>query len=365
MKAILIDDEIIALELLELKLKEFAYVEIVGSYTCPFEALDDIGNKEVDVVFLDIEMGETNGVEISHRFLRLNKDIEIVFVTAYSEYAVDAFEINVIDYLLKPIKDDRLEKTINRLKEKIEPYEKNEKHNLRINSFGKFELFDKENNIVPWRTQKNKEVFVYLWMNDSKPISKDLIIEDIFPDRSYDKASSNLHTTIYQLRRTLKDLGYSNGIVYFNENYKLQLPVSSDLGKIYSLLNSNDISDSTIDEILDLYTGDLLEQEAYGWALDIQERCRIDILNTLLKYARLQFSMERYTDTFHLLMNKLIEIESYDEEIVGMMIRYLGERESKKSLIQFYENYTNLIKKELRIEPMDKLIELYEYYLNK
>lgn len=119
MKVILIDDEPIALELLSRMLSFYEDVDIVGSYANPFDALGEIGKTQPDAIFLDIEMGSINGLEFAEVLIEKLATVKIVFVTAYSQYAVDAFEVNAIDYLLKPIQEKRLTKTIERLKEEI------------------------------------------------------------------------------------------------------------------------------------------------------------------------------------------------------------------------------------------------------
>ena len=116
MKTILIDDEPMALEVLANLLPAYEDLDIVGRYTNPLDALEKIKITEPDIIFLDIEMGNMNGLELAQVFMAELPKVEIVFVTAYSQYAVDAFELNAIDYLLKPIQEKRLIKAIERLR---------------------------------------------------------------------------------------------------------------------------------------------------------------------------------------------------------------------------------------------------------
>lgn len=81
----------------------------------PSELLKDIKGLRPDLVFLDIEMPEMNGLELAARLLELQEDIEVVFVTAYREYALEAFGVNALDYLLKPVVPDLLHRTIDRV----------------------------------------------------------------------------------------------------------------------------------------------------------------------------------------------------------------------------------------------------------
>lgn len=119
MKVILVDDEELALEELAFFLKETGRIEITGSYTDPAEALEKIITTEPDVVFLDIEMPEINGFLIAELVLKMKKKTRIVFVTAFNEYAVKAYEMDALDYVLKPVSKERLEHTIRKIEKNI------------------------------------------------------------------------------------------------------------------------------------------------------------------------------------------------------------------------------------------------------
>ncbi|MCX7922522.1 MAG: response regulator [Clostridia bacterium] len=115
MKTILIDDERPALSELEHLILCNGDLEIAGSYTDPMEALKDICFKKPDVVFLDVVMPGTSGLYMAKKILEINKDIEIVFVSAYEEYGVEGFELGVADYILKPVSSERLSKAIQKV----------------------------------------------------------------------------------------------------------------------------------------------------------------------------------------------------------------------------------------------------------
>lgn len=113
LQVVLVDDERCVLE--ELSHQLDGKVKIVGKFTNPIEALETIKSLAPDAVFLDIEMPELSGLETAAEVLVQLPEIAIVFVTAYSHHAVKAFELNAIDYLLKPVRPVRLEKTVERL----------------------------------------------------------------------------------------------------------------------------------------------------------------------------------------------------------------------------------------------------------
>jgi len=115
-RTIIVDDEPHALDDLESKIKIDNMFNIVGKCSNAFEAIRDINCINPDVVFLDINMPKISGIEMLS-MLDKDKMPRIVFITAHGEYAIEAFKNNAIDFLLKPVKADRLEITLARLKE--------------------------------------------------------------------------------------------------------------------------------------------------------------------------------------------------------------------------------------------------------
>jgi DNA-binding LytR/AlgR family response regulator len=111
-RAFVVDDEQLAVQRLTRLLRETGRVVVAGSATDPREALGALGGMDVDVAFLDIQMPEMTGLELVER---LNRDIPVVFTTAYDRYALEAFAVNSIDYLLKPVESSRLEKALDKL----------------------------------------------------------------------------------------------------------------------------------------------------------------------------------------------------------------------------------------------------------
>ena len=115
-KAIIVDDEPLALDVLETYIDQMPNVELVQKCENALEANEALKNHDVDLMFLDIQMPQITGVE----FLKsLKNPPEVIFTTAYPEYAVEGFELDAVDYLLKPISLERFMKAVNKVSEKL------------------------------------------------------------------------------------------------------------------------------------------------------------------------------------------------------------------------------------------------------
>ena len=100
MKCIVVDDEPLALDLLESYVKKTPFLELAGKYSSAVQAMKELANQQVDLIFLDIQMPELNGLEFSRM---LPPETCIIFTTAFDQYAIDGYKVNALDYLLKPI----------------------------------------------------------------------------------------------------------------------------------------------------------------------------------------------------------------------------------------------------------------------
>lgn len=115
-KCIIVDDEPLARKGMQLHVNEIGGLDLIGEFNNALKASEFISNNDVDIIFLDIQMPGMTGIE----FLRNSKNYPaVIFTTAYTDYALEAFELDVIDYLLKPIKFERFFKAVQKAKEYI------------------------------------------------------------------------------------------------------------------------------------------------------------------------------------------------------------------------------------------------------
>jgi two-component system LytT family response regulator/two-component system response regulator LytT len=120
LRALLVDDEQPARDELGFLLGQGESVEVIGQAGNGLEALEDIERLTPDVVFLDVQMPGLTGFEVARRLLDRGLATHIVFVTAFDRHAIEAFEVNAIDYLLKPVDPARLEVALQRVRRRIQ-----------------------------------------------------------------------------------------------------------------------------------------------------------------------------------------------------------------------------------------------------
>lgn len=273
--AVLIDDEYYALEGLKMELQELGAIKVIGMYEEVQEALENIIVLKPDVVFLDINMSETNGLDLFVELTEILPELQIVFVTAYQEYAVEAFELDAVDYIVKPVRKERLEKTIARLR-KSSPLTKRN-HSFAIHCLGHLSIrIDGKEADIAWRTKKAEEMLAFLACNEGEFVPKEKIAEALWPEFDEQKSKANLYVTYYYLKKQFMPIGLECPLESKRGKMRLKLDeIELDLIKFKTkLLNLKEISEDNIkgaEQASRLYRGMLLDGHYYDWSTGLAQ----------------------------------------------------------------------------------------------
>jgi two-component system LytT family response regulator len=247
-EAIIIDDEQRARNTLEILLQEFCpQVQIVAACNNIPEAVLKINQKRPQLVFLDIEMPEYNGFELLSFFREI--DFQIIFVTAYNEYALKAFEVSAVDYLLKPVDIDKLKIAVDKATRRINVSNPNNnvevlKDSFRTGQFNKIALpvsegllFVEVNDIVYLEAEG---AYTNVWLNNSTKIlvsKKIKFFEEIVETRAnFFRSHRSYIVNINYLKKYNKNesslLLDNNKTVYISRDRKAEFEEQLRLNKI-------------------------------------------------------------------------------------------------------------------------------------
>ncbi len=368
MKVILVDDEPLILAHLEKLIQKITGINIIGTYSNAHDVMEAIEHEQPDVIFLDVEMPEVNGIELAERIQSRWSQVNIVFVTAYSEYAVQAFDLNAVDYLLKPVSFERMVKTFSRLRkeDKASNHESTIERMVCCFHSLQFKSPSQKNTNIRWRTAKAKELFAFLLQHRGKPISKDIILDLFWPETEIDKGFSHLYTTIYQIRKMLKTVNFNIKIISIDNNYVLDLNgVRFDVEyweQQVSLLPS--LTKETLplyEEILEMYRGDYLAEDGYLWAESERERLRTVWLNQMLKVTSFLVSLGKYTQALAY-YHRVQEIFPYVEDNYFMLMQMYDKLGDRNSVEIQYTNLKEMCATEFGVEPKDEIQTWYKQW---
>ena len=199
MNVLLVDDEPLQLMRLEKAVKEAMGDDNIFSYGNPLEAFLKSKEMQIDLAFLDIEMPGLNGIQLAKRLKNLNPLINIVFVTAYDQYALEAHRIHASGYVSKPVSKAKVEEELKNLRNPI-PLSKKKK--IQIKCFGNFEVFC-DGDPLRFSYKKSKEAFAYLVDREGSAIT----VSELNAILWEEDHPSYLRNLIADIQNTLKKAG--------------------------------------------------------------------------------------------------------------------------------------------------------------
>lgn len=366
MNIIIVDDEKMAIDVLSIMIRKLfpLQVGIKGTFTNAADALCYLEKNKVDVVFLDIEMVDTHGIQVAKKLLQKYPTLQIIFVTAHAQFAVDAFEVEATDYLLKPVHEKRLLAALTKAHNKVELQggipNPTQDIQLYAHTLGSFYLLDGNQNVIKWRTKKVRELFLYLLFHQKRPILNAILLEELWPDLVSEKAASNLYTTIYQLRKLLKDNGIHNPVQLVNNQYQLNAEIKSDYDELNQLLEQEKHDEKSIQQLLDCYQDDFLVEEEYLWAIHIRLRLKQSVLQLLEQYISCTNSSNSLLK--YKCLQKLLELDEFNDQYMFLLLEFLMEQNRKQECLKFYKA-TQAKLAEIGLSVPEKVQRRYDEYL--
>lgn len=286
MRAVLIDDEYYALQGLKMKLDEVSGIEVVGMFTNGRQALEQLEQLRPDIVFLDIEMPTISGLELYPKIKELCCDAKIAFTTAYQQYAVGAFELNALDYLIKPIEKERIVKTMERMGTTVSASQANAR-GIEVDCFGKLSIKVNGLEIKQNIRKKTEELVAFLICFGGRFVAKEKIVDALWPETDPEKAANNLYVAFNNLKRPEFGL-LSNSIEsargkmrICNENIVCDLLEFRELIKDCKTVDDGKVAKA--ERAVELYRGMPFEENYYPWATFEQTETEVAFIGLLDK----------------------------------------------------------------------------------
>lgn len=373
MKVILVDDEPMMHLIMGKMLDKLPGVEVAGAFANTSQASAFLReNDDIGLAFVDISMPDETGMQFAARMEQARSPVQIVFVTSHKEFALDAYELSVTDYLVKPVSQERLERTVNRARATLTAVVPSESRQtpvepaaprLVVTTLGDVSIGN-ESLRVKWISRKCAELFAYLLLHQGKRIPRSRLVADIFGGMYQENAENYLNTTVYQLRKSLEPLGIREAVRSENDGYALELPQAfvdyAAFERQARALHSIDAGN--LEEALRterLYTGDLFGDKAYVWAIHETERCAELYGAFVIRIAGALIAMNDSPAASKLLL-KLNERNPLDEKVIRLLMEVRVTTGDRKGLIALYNGYVRLLSRELGIRPSAELTGYYD-----
>lgn len=259
MKVICVDDEVLLLNRLVRVCGEIDAFSEVRGFDKSREALAYVeGGGTPDVAFLDVDMPYLNGIELAKKIKEICPTAAIVFTTAFSQYALDAYNVPALGYLLKPIRKEAILKLLDQLalyRGAAREEKEKEKGKVKIRTFGNFEVLVGDRPIV-FKRDKAREILAYIVDRMGTGATRPEIAAILWEDAPYDRThQSNLNVYIGELKRALREAGAEDILLSLGGRFLIDVArVDCD---IYRYLDGDP-------SLTDKYCGEYMSE--YSWA---------------------------------------------------------------------------------------------------
>ena len=204
MKVICVDDEPLAVEYTLGQCALLPEIDEATGFTQAQSALDWLRDHSADLAILDINMPGTDGITLAARIKQAHPDTAILFLTAYKEYAFDAYAVRPTGFLLKPVSQEKLAAEVRYV---CGSSHQSPRAHVQIKTFGTFDIYV-DDRTVSFKLAKSKEILAYLVDKQGSGVTRSEVFAAVWEDRLYDrKMQKQLDTYIRSLRETLREYG--------------------------------------------------------------------------------------------------------------------------------------------------------------
>lgn len=356
----ILDDEQPSIDKLEKLLKESQLVEIKAKFTEPLTALEFLKTNPIDLAFLDIEMPNMDGIDFSNLALGLQKRMAIVFVTAYNQYAVEAFRLNALDYLLKPVTADRLKETLSRIIEEQE-FQTTQTGTVKIVCFGKFKVACAGSE-VKFRTKKAEDLLALLIDRRGAFVHRNEICDFLWEEYDGDRAVIHFNTTLHYMKKALLQWGVGAQIEHDKGSYRLKTEeLDCDYLRFQGFtraadaVNHSDIS--AYEEAARLYQGDYLAGMDYPWVERSRRMLKERFITLLLLISGCYQAAGDLQKAITWLKQGLVH-EPLHREINFQLIAALLLANDRVAADQYYQIYGSELRRKFQQKPDDGFANL-------
>ncbi len=258
MRIMVVDDEVLALEDFEDTCRELGITDEIVKFNNPLDALSFVAMNKVDIAFLDIEMPVVKGIELAKRIKAFCRNVRIIFTTGYSEYALEAFSVDAVDYVMKPYEAAAIKRAYDKALLVRDAVSEN---HVFIKTFGYFDVFV-DGKSVAFSSAKSKELLALLIDRNGGVVSTEQAISVLWEGRKYDETVQSLFRKVLKsLRVSLEEAGILD-ILVDNRNQR-SVDKSKFACDYYELLEKGKTDNTK-------YFGKYMEQ--YPWAKVTEDR---------------------------------------------------------------------------------------------
>lgn len=367
MRIVLINSEKQSINELIYFLKDYN-VDIINSYLDPYEAMENLIKDRPDVVFIDITMNTSCGVELSLEIQKIFYHSIIVFISNTSQYAVETFKAHPIDFIVKPLNTLYFENTMRAVFKQYQlvsnnNIENNKKNKPFIRTFGKFEII-KGSEVMKFTTQKAKLLLAFIICNVDKTVYRDEVLSLFEINSNESNTLNNYYVTLSRLRSSLAKFGFNQSEIFINR--KCTLFIADGICDYVDFLrfiraNQNINSDNhhQAEHWINQYFGEIMEDIDTDWVAVVREAVEVLMEDLIIKTADYYIQRKLY-NLAEKVLKKLLTINPYSSLGYDTILNLYIETKNHDKYRYVFKKYVKHIKHELNEKLEVHYIEYYK-----
>lgn len=374
MKAIMVEDEPYVLLLNKQLLEKSGNIEFIATFVNPAEAIPTIIELQPDILFIDIEMPGMNGFQVIEAVLDQVPQLEIVFITSYPQFALKAFEVHALDYLLKPLTSQQVQRMLPRLLNRLQSQTPLEtaipRQSCTIQLFGRFKIISPSGlEEVKWLSAKSEEILLFLLVQKDYTATKEAIIDALWPEMSSQLADINFHTSMHRLKKTLLMAQLAIQIHKNKGHYSLTLDhVKCD--KTFFDRGMKDVAQSSVgvkqqfEAWFEIYQDHLLEHYPYSWLHAYRQHYLQQYVYLLRNYFENNKHLHTDNEIEQILL-RAVKFSPLDEELQDCLLLFWYERGKHTLFIRHYKRLHELWRTEIDLDLPTRWQAWYQELIRK
>jgi two-component SAPR family response regulator len=361
LRAVLIDDERPALDELSYLLEKNS-VEVIGCFQNTKGALDLITRERPELVFLDIEMRDVNGIDFGVELQNSAENTSVIFVTAYPEYALEAFRAYPLDYIVKPVDEERLAKTLRHVRETSVRRTCGGYRDFYIRCFGKFDIScgaDK----VRFPTRKSRELLAYMLCNEGTMIYRSDLSQLVFGSGDSGKDANNLRVSLFRIRNAFYEAGVGKDKLLIRDD--LSVDIADGVCDIVDFqrfirnnlkINTGNISKA--EKVAASASCNLLDDIDAFWVTEKREWVMTRVEELFVNMS-LFFQSGGFPEQAEAALLRSLSLDSVSEQGYRRLLELYMRTGNALKYRNCYEKYREMIKKEFSERPPKMYTDFY------
>lgn len=339
-RTIVVDDEWYNLEEICDFVEKTGFMSVESRCQNGIDALREADRVLPQAAFIDIEMPEMDGLTLAEKLLEKYPEMQIVFITGWNQYAVAAFELNALDYIMKPLSKARFQKMAERLKSRVGLTEPKQENRVSIRCFGGFEVVVNGQPVV-WKRIKAEELFAFLLVHHDTFVAKDILLENMWPDYENTKSVPILQTSVCKIRNIFSTCKDEVRLTYSSNRYGLFLSgVECDyLDAESALRNFREERPEffgAVEHASETLRSGLFDGRGYLWSESCQEYLRRElasVLHTIAEYYHSLPDTSRELET----LKRLSRLSPTDNDAQLLYLNALCAYDKKDEISRYGE----------------------------